>query len=362
MMLGLGVGGVAVGMFHLITHAFFKALLFLGAGSVIHGCRDEQDIRWMGGLRKLMPVTFATYAVGMLALSGFPLVFSGFWSKEEIFHYAHGWITPVPFYLGIFAALLTAFYMTRQVCYVFFGPVRSRRLEEAHVAGAPGLGKLEPPHVGSYEVNESPRVMTIPLLVLAAFSVLLGFIGTPAWPWFQGFLSGAQATGQLGKPVEAEVLRLMLLSSAVVFLGLGLGWWLYGRKLWRSADEPEVLERLQPEVFALLRRKCFVDEIYEASVIRFNAWWAQVCAWLDDWVWSGMVQLLSLLVVGLAWLDRYFDEYVVNSGFDEGCRGLTKGGALMSRLQCGRVQRYLRLLGLALTVLVLILIWGCRAS
>ena len=91
MMLGLGVGGVAVGMFHLITHAFFKALLFLGAGSVIHGCRDEQDIRCMGGLRKLMPVTFATYAVGMLALSGFPLVFSGFWSKEEILHSAHGW-------------------------------------------------------------------------------------------------------------------------------------------------------------------------------------------------------------------------------------------------------------------------------
>ena len=86
MMLGLGAGGVAVGMFHLITHAFFKALLFLGAGSVIHGCRDEQDIRRMGGLRKLMPVTFATYAVGMLALSGFPLVFSGFWSKEEILH------------------------------------------------------------------------------------------------------------------------------------------------------------------------------------------------------------------------------------------------------------------------------------
>jgi NADH-quinone oxidoreductase subunit L len=119
---------------------------------------------------------------------------------------------------------------------------------------------------------------------------------------------------------------------------------------------------LQPEVFVLLKRKYFVDEIYEASVIRFNAWWAQVSVWLDDWVWSGMVQLLSLLVVGLAWFNRYFDEYVVNSGFDEGSRRLTKGGALMSRLQCGRVQRYLRLLGLALTVLGLFLIWGCGAS
>jgi NADH-quinone oxidoreductase subunit L len=184
MMLGLGTGGVAVGMFHLITHAFFKALLFLGAGSVIHGCRDEQDIRRMGGLRKPMPLTFATYAVGMLALSGFPLIFSGFWSKDEILHAAHGWSTPAPFYLGIFAALLTAFYMTRQVCYVFLGSIRSSRREEAQISVAP-RDKSEPPHVGSYEAHESPPVMTIPLLVLAAFSVLLGFVGTPAWPWFK---------------------------------------------------------------------------------------------------------------------------------------------------------------------------------
>ena len=102
MMMGLGVGGVAVGMFHLITHAFFKALLFLGAGSVIHGCHEEQDIRRMGGLRKFMPVTFATYAVGMLALAGFPLFFSGFWSKDEILHAAHGWnVSHMPFYLGL---------------------------------------------------------------------------------------------------------------------------------------------------------------------------------------------------------------------------------------------------------------------
>ena len=124
MMMGLGVGGVAVGMFHLITHAFFKSLLFLGAGSVIHGCNGEQDIRKMGGLRKLMPITFLTYAVGMLALCGFPF-FSGFWSKDEILHAAqrveH---LQVPFYLGAFGALLTAFYMTRQVYYVFAGKLR----------------------------------------------------------------------------------------------------------------------------------------------------------------------------------------------------------------------------------------------
>src|ERR1039457_5020212 len=189
MMLGLGTGGVAVGIFHLITHAFFKALLFLGAGSVIHGCRDEQAIRRMGGLRKLMPWTFATYAVGMLTLSGFPLIFSGFWSKDEILHSAHGWGTPLPFYLGILAALLTAFYMTRQVCYVFLGSVRSSRREDAHTSDAPTVTISEPPHVGCY-AHDSPPVMLIPLVVLAGFSVVLGFVGTPAWPWFQGFLSG----------------------------------------------------------------------------------------------------------------------------------------------------------------------------
>jgi NADH-quinone oxidoreductase subunit L len=362
MMLGLGTGGVAVGMFHLITHAFFKALLFLGAGSVIHGCRDEQDIRGMGGLRKLMPLTFATYAVGMLALSGFPLIFSGFWSKDGILHAAHGWSSHAPFYLGIFAALLTAFYMTRQVCYVFLGSVRSGRREEAH-SSAPvkQTGRSEPTHVDCHEVHESPAVMTIPLLVLAAFSVLLGFIGTPAWPWFQAFLGGQSPTAHLGTLLEPEVLGLMALSSVVVFSGLGLGWWLYRWLPIRSGDQPDALEQFQPEVFALLSRKYFVDEIYEASVIRFNGWAARACDWLDYWVWNGVVQSLSLVVVGFAWLNRFLDEYVVNPGFDESWRRLTKGGTLLSRLQGGRIQTYLRLVGVALTVLVLLLIWGCRA-
>ena len=128
MMAGLGMGGVAVGMFHLITHAFFKSLLFMGAGSVIHGTHEEQDVRRMGGLRKLMPVTFLTYAIGMLALCGFPLLFSGFWSKDGILEAAKlastTRIGAGPFYLLVFGALLTAFYMTRQVSYVFFGTWR----------------------------------------------------------------------------------------------------------------------------------------------------------------------------------------------------------------------------------------------
>src|ERR1700722_5505693 len=178
MMIGLGVGGVAVGVFHLIAHAFFKALLFLGAGSVIHGCMGEQDIREMGGLRKWMPVTFATYAVGMLALSGFPLFFSGFWSKDAILHAASEWsVSRVPFYLGSLGALLTAFYMTRQVCYVFFG---KRRTDPTPDPIEESEGAVSDPHDAAHE---SPAAMTAPLVLLALFAVLLGLIGTPAWPW-----------------------------------------------------------------------------------------------------------------------------------------------------------------------------------
>jgi len=373
------VGGVAVGMFHLITHAFFKALLFMGAGSVIHGCHEEQDIRDMGGLKKHMPITFATYAVGMLALSGFPLLFSGFWSKDEILHAAHGWpISRWPFYLGAFGALLTAFYMTRQVCYVFFGSFRSSRREEAPSSSRPMLdlmppkngvaaaqssaSQLEPPHAGCYVLHESPAVMTVPLVILAIFSVLLGFIGTPAWPWFQEFLGEHSVSGGLGKLFEGEVAGLMLASSVIVLAGIGLGWWLYGRKPVAKADETDVLERLRPDIFGLLLNKYYVDDIYDWSVVRLNSFWAAACDWLDRTVWNSAVFLVSHVILVLSWVSRFLDDYVVNLGFDETCRSLSQGGGLMSRLQDGRVQNYLRAIGLALMVLVLILVWGCRAS
>jgi NADH-quinone oxidoreductase subunit L len=204
--------------------------------------------------------------------------------------------------------------------------------------------------------------MVIPLILLAAFAVLAGFVGTPAWPWFQGLLGGESVSGGFGKLLEPSFMHLMVLSSAVVFAGLGLGSAFYGRKPVASAGEPDVLARLQPEVFSLLQRKYFVDEIYEASLVRFNAWWAKVCDWLDYWVWNGVVQMFALMAVGIAWVNRLFDEYVFNLGFDECCRRLNGGGVLLSHLQNGRVQNYLRLIGVALTVLVLLLIWGCRAT
>jgi NADH-quinone oxidoreductase subunit L len=354
MMLGLGVGGVAVGMFHLITHAFFKALLFLGSGSVIHGCHEEQDIRHMGGLKKFMPVTFATYAIGMLALSGFPLLFSGFWSKDEILHAAHGWHgSHIPFYLAVGTSLLTAFYMTRQVCLVFFG---NHRGGEAHVHPASGIRHpASAPH-------ESPLVMTAPLAILAFFAIALGFLGTPAWPWFQGYLLGEPEHGGFGRLFEPEILSLLITSAVIVFLGLGAGWWFYGRKPMARADETDPLEKLRPDIFGVLRNKYYVDELYEITAIAFNAWAAKASDFCDRYLWGGAVKLVSLATIALAWLDRMFDEWIINLGFDKVCGGVRRDGFWLARLQNGQVQRYLGILGLSVAVLVLLLIWGIKAT
>jgi NADH-quinone oxidoreductase subunit L len=350
MMLGLAVGGVAIGMFHLITHAFFKALLFLGAGSVIHGCAGEQDIRRMGGLRKLMPVTFATYAAGMLALCGVPL-FSGFWSKDEILHSAHIWtVSSAPYYMGAAAALLTAFYMTRQVCSVFFGNPREVPEAAAHHAAEPNQ------HPGP--IHESPAVMTWPLIILAVFAALLGFIGTPAWPWFQSFLEGRTAPFAFCNFTGTGIVPLMIVSTVIVFLGLVLGWWLYGRKPIFHANQPDPLEQLQPGIFHALAHRLYVDQFYDLTVIRLARWCSQAFNWMDRWIWNGIVQSVVRITTAIAHVDSLFDASVINTGFDEGCESFVQGGRIMSRLQSGRVQNYLRVLGLALIAFVLFLFWS----
>ena len=347
MMMGLGVGGVAVGMFHLITHAFFKALLFLGAGSVIHGCGGEQDIRRMGGLRKFMPITFATYAVGTLALCGVPL-FSGFWSKDEILHAAHLWsVSSAPYFMGAAGALLTAFYMTRQVCYVFFGKQRE----------AAGTSHHQSEHGASHTPHESPVVMTWPLVILAFFAALLGFVGTPAWPWFQEFLEGRRAVFSMSVWGNG-ILPLMVISSVIVFAGIALGWWLYGRKPVESAEERDALERVQPGLFHALAQRLYVDEFYGFSVVGIAAFGARFFYWIDRNIWNGAVQLTARMVTGVSWVDSSLDSQVVNRGFDEGCDSFVLGGRLISHLQNGRVQNYLRVLGVALIALVLLLVWG----
>jgi len=337
MMAGLGMGGVAVGMFHLITHAFFKALLFLGAGSVIHGCHEEQDIRKMGGLKSDMPVTFLTYTIGMLALCGFPLVFSGFWSKDGILEAAQHWsVAKAPFYMLVFGALLTAFYMMRQVAYVFTGHWR-----------------------GHKPAHESPAVMTVPLAVLAFFAMALGLIGTPAWPWFRAFLNGQPATFDWHGFSEPGLYLLMGTSTLVVLLGLGLGWRLYVGHAPRPED-PDVLEKAAPVVWGWLRGKFFIDELYGATVIAFYWWWARVADWLDRRVWGGLVSGVARLTAAWARLNRFLDTYWVDGSFDKGCEELATSGGLLSRVESGRVQTYLRLLALGVVALAAILIWSSR--
>jgi NADH-quinone oxidoreductase subunit L len=291
----------------------------------------------------------------MLALCGFPLFFSGFWSKDAILHAAQAWsVSRVPFYLGSFGALLTAFYMTRQVYYVFFG--ESRFVETQGLAHPADVAHQK--HVAPTVPHESPGTMTMPLMILAAFAILLGVIGTPAWPWFDSFLNGQSTTLRVAGFFESGILPVMLSSSIVVFAGLGLGWWFYGRKAIVSAEAPDALERLQPQIFNLLRNKFYVDEFYEVSFIRCNAWLSRVSDWLDRWVWNGAVWSVSHLVLGLSWLARSVDTYVVNPGFDEGCHTVTVGGKLLARLQNGRTQNYLRLVGVAFAILVVFLIWS----
>ena len=150
----------------------------------------------------------------------------------------------------------------------------------------------------------------------------------------------------------------MLISSFIVLCGLGIVWWLYGRKPIQRADEPDVLEKLPLGLHTWFAKKYGIDELYEMTVVQFNAWAARACAALDDWLWSILVQIIAYVTAGLGFVSDQFDQWVINFGFDKGCDGLGRGGKLMSRLQDGRVQNYLRVIGAGLVLLVLFLIWG----
>jgi NADH-quinone oxidoreductase subunit L len=358
MMMGLGVGGVSVGMFHLITHAFFKALLFLGAGSVIHGCSGEQDIRRMGGLRKHLPITFATYTIGMLALCGFPLFFSGFWSKDEILHAAHHWnLSQLPFYMGAFAALLTAFYMCRQMFYVFAGTTRLAQEDPLH----PDQAQHHDAHTTTVHAantpHESPAVMTVPLAILAAFAILLGFLGTPAWPWFQSFLEDTASPVNFGAFATGGMLPVMISSSIIVLLGLTLGWYFYGRKPIADSEAPDSFGKLAPPVFNALGNALYFDAFYNATFVRLTKVLARVSAFFDRFIWNGAVQTITTTALGFAHLDNFLDTHVVNAGFDEGCQTVSRSGRVLALLQAGRVQNYLKYIAVALILFTAFLLW-----
>ncbi|MEY2546364.1 MAG: NADH-quinone oxidoreductase subunit [Verrucomicrobiota bacterium] len=324
MMVSLGVGGVTAGMLHLLAHGFFKALLFLGAGSVIHGVHHEQDIRKMGGLRRAMPITFATYAIGMMALSGVPLFFCGAWTKEEILHATSRWPSShVPSYLVMLGVVLTALYMTRQMLYVFFG----NRGAKAH---------------------ESPRVMTMPLMVLAVCTVLLSVALTPAWPWFEHYLLGETAHVDLTKLFQPMILASLVL----VAIGIGLGLLIY-----RKDRQHDPLETAQPALFRFLANRMWLDELYEATVIRLSRMLAHVGDWLDRYVWDGLVRFVALLGQFFGMITTTADERGINSGVNGTTSGARGFGRLMSSAHSGQIQTYLGAIGLGMLALLLLYAW-----
>jgi NADH-quinone oxidoreductase subunit L len=327
MMVSLGVGGVTAGIMHLLAHGFFKALLFLGAGSVIHGCHHEQDIRKMGGLRRLMPVTFGTYAVGMMALSGVPFFFSGGWTKEEILHATSHWPrSHVPYYLMMIGVVLTALYMTRQVIYVFFG---NRRAASEHA-------------------HESPGVMTLPLIVLAVCAILFSVVLSPAWPGLESYLTGHPAHFDPHLLIQP----MIIVSLALVGAGISLGIWMY-----RRADGSDPLQQTQPALFRFLENKMWIDEIYDRTVIALAALAARLSDWMDRYIWDGLVRGVAAIGQFLAKLTTGADEHLINAGVDEGTVGAHGFGRLMSRWHSGQIQTYLGAVALGMLALILLYAW-----
>jgi len=327
MMVSLGVGGVIAGMMHLLAHGFFKALLFLGAGSIIHACHHEQDIRRMRGLRRLMPITFVTYTVGMLSLSGLPLFFAGGWTKEGILEATSHWSSsPLPYYLMLFGVVLTAFYMTRQMLYVFFG----------NPAGAAAHARENRPN------------MTLPLVVLAICTVGLSVFLTPAWPWLNDYLAGKVPEIDFSELFHP----LMFLSLALVAGGIGAGFFVY-----RDVRDTDPLERAQPAAFRFLANRMWLDEFYGATVIALARISSKFADFMDRYVWDGLVRLVGVIGHLLATLTKGFDERGINAGVDEGTVGARGLGALIARRHSGQIQTYLGAIAVGMVALLLLYAW-----
>jgi len=331
MIAAAGIGAYVAAAFHLITHAFFKALLFLGSGSVIHGMEhgvlhtgehiDPQNMFNMGGLRKKMPITFWTFLIGGFALAGFPLVTAGFWSKDEILADAFGHGHLAVFLTLAVAAFLTAFYTMRQITLTFLGEPRTKAAEHA---------------------QETPWTMTLPLFVLAIFAVAYGWVGIPEhFPilggvvpnWFHEFVGSTLSE----IPEAAPFNWAPLLTSLLVSLGgLGLGWWVYRGV--RTVEE----DKFQIPV---LKNKWYFDEAYTFLFVRPSYWFAEKVVYLalDKGLIDGVLHTIgrSAAVIGTA-LRTYIDKAIINETIGDGTAKVVKSsGAELRPIQSGRLQQYM---------------------
>lgn len=336
MIAALGIGAYVAATFHLITHAFFKALLFLGSGSVIHGVEhgvmhtgehvDPQDMMNMGGLRKKMPITFWTFLLGGFALSGFPVFTAGFWSKDEIFAeaFAHGHYAV--FITLALAAVLTAFYTMRQITLTFLG---------------------EPRTEASKHAQETTWTMTLPLVVLAIFAVVAGWVGIPEdFPGLGFLLPGGLHHFISGTLVE-ELAPVafhpfpLLISLAVSLGGLYLGWLVYRNV---RAEQPDPLRKPLGAVYTLLENKYYFDELYDFLFVRPAYWLAETVtpAWMDRGLIDGFLHGIANFSVSVgSALRNYIDKPVVNGFGDFVGESVKKIGQLFRPVQTGRVQQYM---------------------
>jgi NADH-quinone oxidoreductase subunit L len=409
MVVAIGIGAYVAGAFHLITHAFFKALLFLSLGSVTHGmerghrhvCKhypptgdkafDSHDMMTMGGLAKRMPRTFWTFLIGGLTLSSFPLITAGFWSKHEILDYAYK-LSPPIFWILTVTAGLTSFYSVRQICLAFLGSPRTKAAEHA---------------------SESAFSMTAPLVILAAFSVSLGWIGIPEnFPvigglipnWLYHFVGSAIEAGPLAEHaaetrgawhvVEAshEFVWQPLAIGLVFKLGaVGLGWLIYGRRPMRIGETDRVEAAMRRVwlgwLYDAMRSRFYLDEMYQATFVRGSTWLADLFHTIDRKVIDGLVNLVGCAGRGISEINNAFDRRVVNpvvdliglgtqvfanlinivdleivdSAVDGVGDAIRAGGRFIRPIQTGRVQNYsllafLMLLAFVVTLMAILLL------
>jgi NADH-quinone oxidoreductase subunit L len=337
MIAALGVGSYIGAVFHLVTHAFFKALLFLGSGSVIHGMEhgalysgdhvDVQDMWNMGGLRKKMPTTFLTFVIGGLSLAGFPLVTAGFWSKDEILGGAYSGGFMLVFITLAVTALITAFYTARQITLTFLGNSRSEAAIHAH---------------------ESARTMVYPLVLLAVFALAAGWFGIPAgFPvlgghgagWFQTFLSPMNPFE--GVAGESHSLVPLFVSLIVSLGGLVLGWQVYKNM---KAGQMDPARKAFGPLYTILHNKYYVDEIYSVVFIRPAVWVAEkfTSVWMDKQVIDGIIHAVGAITPMFGGILRNgFDKPVISNGGDNLGAALNNIGNALRKVQTGRVQQYM---------------------
>ena len=371
MFLAAGVGAFTAAIFHVMTHAFFKACLFLGAGSVIHGCGGEQDMRKMGGLRKYMPRTHWTMLVATIAIAGIPPL-AGFFSKDEILANAFAYSKYI-WALGAIAAGFTAFYMFRLYYMTFAGEYRGFKTvgietsEPAHGGhnlipdqrhldqGDAHSDKAHGHHEHGHEPHESPLAMTGVLAILAVLSIVGGFVGLPAVlggahpTWFQRWLEPVllPIEGHAFHFHEASVASewaLMIVSVAIAVFGIFLATRFYLRDAqWTT---PRRLAEKYAFVHRMLENKYFVDELYNATAIRGLIALSYVAWWFDANIVDGLVNgIRNVTVVLLAGGSNLFDKFIVDGAVNGVGWTATGGSAVMRRVQTGFVQNYALIMG-----------------